>query len=289
MEVFVGWWNLLWNWGSAGRAPARAVIARRHCRQNQARWAIAGEVLRRCRFEMMEERRLMDADPIKVGAVYIEEDSGSDLHGDTFEIQFEGGQSGSELTRLVIDTDQGPAGRSVGDLIFDTVKGGWGADEAFSLQIVSKNGIEDVQWHVEDGGTRLVLDFKGFHAGDKLVFSIDVDEVQDYDPAITNQDLINEGDDPITSGVEFQGSMLTGTFTEFHHFDATATSEFRNLYDNLFVGSNLLISPSNPNGLPPDNHLGNATAAPARWGRCSRFPGRSRSAATCMPNRTSTW
>jgi hypothetical protein len=148
---------------------------------------------------MMEERRMMDADPIKIGAVYIEQDSGSDLHGDTFEIQFEGGQSGSELTRLVIDTDQGPAGRSVGDLIFDTVKGGWGADEAFALQIVSKNGIEDVKWHVEDGGTRLVFDFKGFHAGDKLVFSIDVDEIQDYDPSITNQDLINEGVDPIRS------------------------------------------------------------------------------------------
>ena len=252
----MGWWNLLWNWGSAGRAPARALIARRHCRANQARGALAAEVLRRCRFEMMEERRMMDADPIKIGAVYIEQDSGSDLHGDTFEIQFEGGQSGSELTRLVIDTDHGPAGRSVGDLIFDTVKGGWGADEAFALQIVSKSGIEDVKWHVEDGGTRLVFDFKGFHSGDKLVFSIDVDEIQQYDPSITNQDLINEGVDPITSGVEFQSSQLTGTFQEFHHFDATATSEFRNLYDPLFAGSNLLLSPTNPDGLPPDNHLG---------------------------------
>lgn len=252
----MGWWNRLWNWRRKSDTPAAPIIARRRGRHAKARSKIVEETLRRCRFEIMEERRMMDADPIKIGAVYIEEDSGSDLHGDTFEIQFEGGQSGSELTRLVIDTDHGPAGRSVGDLIFDTIKGGWGADEAFGLSIVSKNGIEDVQWHVEDGGTRLVFDFKGFHAGDKLIFSIDVDEVQQFDPSETNQDLINEGIDPITSGVEFQGSLLTGTFQEFHHHDVTGTSEFRNLYDNLFVGSNLLISSSNPSGLPPDNQGG---------------------------------
>ena len=251
----MGWWNSLWNWGRTDEAHAAPVVASRR-RQGKKRSMLAEETLRRCRFELMEERRMMDADPIKIGAVYIEEDSGSDLHGDTFEIQFQGGHSGSELTRLVIDTDHGPSGRSVGDLIFDTVKGGWGADEAFALQVVSKNGIDDVKWHVEDGGTRLVFDFKGFHAGDKLVFSIDVDEIQDFDPSDTNQDVINEGVDPITSGVEFQGSTLTGTFQEIHHHDVTGTSEFRNLYDPLFAGSNLLISPSNPNGLPPDNHGG---------------------------------
>ena len=251
----MGWWNRLWSWGSTSRAPA-PIIARRRGRKGKTRSKLVEETLRHCRFELMEERRMMDADPIKIGAIYIEEDSGSDLHGDTFEIQFEGGQSGSELTRLVIDTDHGPAGRSVGDLIFDTVKGGWGADEAFALSIVSKNGIDEVKWHVEDGGTKLIFDFKGFHVGDKLVFSIDVDEIQQYDPSITNQDLINEGVDPITSGVEFQGSILTGTFKEFHHHDATASSEFRNQYDSLFVGSNLLLSQTNPNGLPPDNHQG---------------------------------
>ena len=250
----MGWWNSLWNWKSSDR-PAAPTVIRRPGRGEKLR-SIAEESLRRCRFEIMEERRMMAADPIKIGAVYIEEDSGSDLHGDTFEVQFEGGHAGSQLTRLIIDTDHGPAGRSVGDLIFDTVKGGWGADEAFGLSIISKNGIQDVKWHVEDGGTRLVFDFQGFHAGDKLIFSIDVDEIQDYDPSITNQDLVNEGIDPITSGVEFQSSKLTGTFQEFHHHDVTGTSDFRNLYDNLFVGSNLLISPSNPGGLPPDDHGG---------------------------------
>src|SRR5688572_19408146 len=103
----------------------------------------------------MEERQLMDADPLKLGVVYIEEDSGSDLHGDTFEVMFEGGAPGTELTRLVIGTDQGAVGRSVGDLLFDTVKGGWGADDAFNMQIVSQTGIQEVTWTVEDGGTKL--------------------------------------------------------------------------------------------------------------------------------------
>ncbi len=268
----MGWWNRLWNWGSATGTLAAPVIARRRGRQNKSRTRLVEETLRRCRFEIMEERRMMDADPIKIGAVYIEEDSGSDLHGDTFEIQFEGGQSGSELTRLVIDTDHGPAGRSVGDLIFDTIKGGWGADEAFALAIVSKNGIEEVTWHVEDGGTKLIFDFKGFHAGDKLVFSIDVDEIQQFDPSESNQGLINEGIDPITSGVEFQSSTLTGTFQEFHHHDVTGASEFRNLYDPLFAGSSLLLSPTNPNGLPPDNHLGKRDRSTGTMGTLQQVP-----------------
>jgi hypothetical protein len=144
-------------------------------------------VARQCRFETMEERRLLDADPIKIGAIYLEADSGSDQHGDTFQILFEGGATGSELTRLVIDGDQGSAGLSVGDMIFDTVKGGHGADEAFPLQVVSSTGIDHVSWQVSDGGSKLIFEFRGFNAGEKLVFSIDVDEVQDFDPSETTE------------------------------------------------------------------------------------------------------
>jgi len=204
----------------------------------------------------MEIRRNMAADALKVGAVYIEEDSGSDLHGDTFQVLFEGGATGTQLERLVIDTDHGPLGMSVGDLIFDKVKGGLGADEAFNLQIVSSAGIDNVQWQVTDGGTKLAFDFVGFHAGEKLVFSIDVDEVQDYDPSETNLDRINESIDPITSGVEFQGSELQSTFVAPGYFDVAGEAEFRNLYDPLFLGSSLLRTESRPDGLPDDNYQG---------------------------------
>lgn len=255
----MGLWNLLSIWRRSlwsARLDEAAQHSGKTIRNKNGKQLRLDEPSRRCRFETMEERQLMDADPIKLGVVYIEEDSGSDLHGDTFEVLFEGGAPGTELTRVVINTDHNPNGRSVGDLIFDTVKGGWGADEAFGMQIVSQDGIQEVTWTVEDGGTELVLNLKGFHAGEKLRFSIDVDEIQDYDPTITDQNIINESIDPITSGVEFQGSKLTGTFKAPHYFDVEGTREFRNLYDAQFVGTNLLKSSGNANGLPHDDFEG---------------------------------
>ncbi|WP_254506789.1 SdrD B-like domain-containing protein [Anatilimnocola floriformis] len=255
----MGLWNLLSIWRrSLWSADLQEAAQNREkpIRKSGGKNVRFDEPSRRCRFETMEERQMMDAAPIKLGVTYLEEDGGSDQHGDTFEIMFEGGAPGTELTRVVIDTDHGPKGRSVGDMIFDTVKGGWGADLAFPMQIVSQSGIDEVTWTVEDGGTKLVLNFKGFNAGEKLRFTIDVDEVQDYDPAITDMELINEGIDPIASGVEFQGSMATGTFKADHYYDVEGTREFRNLYDPQFVGSTLLISQGNPNGLAQDDYLG---------------------------------
>lgn len=244
----MGLWSLLRGFGRRSSPAA----GRRKDRASQS----ADKLVRHCRFEVMEERRMMDADPIKVGVTYIEADSGSDLHGDSFEILFQGGAPNTELTRLVIDGDQGAAGLSVGDMIFDTIKGGLGADEAFNLQVVSSNGIQEVTWELIDGGSKLVFNFKGFHAGEKLVFTVDVDEVQDFDPSQTNQQIINEGIDPIASGVEFQGSKLSADFKAPHYFDTSGTGEFRNIYDPLFAGSALLKSQGNANGLPHDDFEG---------------------------------
>ena len=83
----------------------------------------AAETPRLRGFELMEPRQLLAADPLYVGAVYIEEDIGSDAHGDTFELTFEGGAEGTQLTRVAIRTDQNLPGLSGGDLIFDTVEG----------------------------------------------------------------------------------------------------------------------------------------------------------------------
>ena len=119
----MGLWSLLTNWRRKNRLPRGA----------QLRGAIGQplrDTVRQCRFELMEERRLLDADPIKIGVTYLEADSGGDHTPDTFQIMFQGGAEGTEVTRLVIDGDHGPTGLSVGDMIFDTVKGGLGADEA---------------------------------------------------------------------------------------------------------------------------------------------------------------
>jgi hypothetical protein len=245
----VGLWSLLTAWRGK-KHPSRALRRRggRSTRQTAA--------ARQCRFETMEERRLLDADPIKIGVTYLEADSGSDKHGDTFQVLFEGGAAGTELTQLVIDGEHTPGGLSVGDMIFDTIKGGLGADEAFPLQVISSTGIDQVSWQVSDGGTSLVFEFHGFQAGEKLIFSVDVDEVQQFDPNETNLQLINEGIDPIASGVEFQGSHLTADFQAPHYFDASGTGEFRNHYDPLFAGSQLLVSQGNQNGLPNDDFEG---------------------------------
>ncbi len=245
----MGLWSLLTGW----RRRNRRLAAARRATAIEIKQLRAG---RYCRFEAMEERRLLNADPIKVGVTYLEDDSGHDANGDTFQIAFEGGAPGTELTHLVIDGDHYTPGLSFGDMIFDTVKGGLGADGAFPLQILSSTGIGSVTWHVDDGSSLLTFDFQGFHAGDKLVFTIDVDEVQDFTPGTTDIDTINQGIDPIASGVEFQGSHLTADFTAPHYYDKSGTGEFKNQYDTLFAGSSLLISQGNPDGLPNDDYQG---------------------------------
>ena len=253
----MGLWSLLFGWPKredAAHAPVPAPKMAR--RRRKTAKAVESGVSRQCRFERMEERQMLDADPLKLGVVYIEEDGGSDLHGDTFEVQFQGGAPGTELTRVVIDGDHGPQGLSFGDMIFDTSLGGLGADQSFAFQLVSISGGGSVAASVVDGSSRLVLDFSGFHAGDKLRFSIDVDEIQQFDSAVTNLDEINSGVDPIASGVEFQDSLLTGTFKEAHHYDVSGTVKFKNVYDPHFAGTNLLISSGNPNGLPNDDFQG---------------------------------
>ncbi len=208
-----------------------------------------------CRFETMEPRRVLSAAPLFVGAVYIEEDFGADAQGDIFEISFEGGAPGTELTRVVLDGDQNTPGFGLGDAFFDTVlsgktanSNGYGADLASAFTIVSQTGIDEVSASVVDGTTQLVLEFRGFNAGEKLVFSIDVDEVEDFDPAETDLTLVNEGFDPITSGVEFQGSLLTAEFTAANYENASAAGTFRNRYDSKLENTGLQLSKDDAGG-----------------------------------------
>lgn len=215
---------------------------------------------RRCRFESMEPRRLLAADPIRMGATYLEEDSGTDLHGDTFEITFLGGAPSTQLTRVVINGDQGTPGFGTGDVFFDTDEAGLGGDDGVGFQIVSMrtaNPLATVTHSVADGSSLLTLDFTGFQAGDKLIFSIDVDEVEEYDPGETSLSRINEGFDPITSGVEFQGSKLTAYFSAGHYYDANGNAEFRNRYDEALSGTGLNL-PADDFGAKRDRSAGAA-------------------------------
>jgi serine-aspartate repeat-containing protein C/D/E len=203
----------------------------------------------------MEPRLALSIEPVVVGSVYVEEDVGSDLHGDSFYLTFEGGAPGTQLTHVEISGDQNEAGFNVGDIFFDISSnnaesgpGRFGADEAFAFQIVSQDGIDQVRAIVEDGTSLLRLEFEGFEAGDRLVFSIDVDEVEDYDPLDPDVDRVNEGFDPITSGVEFQSSTLSAGFSAPHFEDLEVRTEFRNLYDALLEGTGLDLPADDQDG-----------------------------------------
>ena len=194
---------------------------------------------------------MLAIDVLQIGAVFTEADLGSDLHGDTFEITFEGGAPETELTRIVIDGDQDEPGFGEGDVFFDHAAGGFGADEALPFTVVVLETADpnaSVRASVQDGQTNITLDLVGFRAGDRLIFSIDVDEVEDFDPGETDPVLINDGFDPITSGVEFQGSKLIAEFIAPHYFDASGSGEFRNRYDDALDASGLDLPADNASG-----------------------------------------
>jgi serine-aspartate repeat-containing protein C/D/E len=229
---------------SAETHPERRRVARRSkALRIQATRAIA--------LEAMEPRYLMAADPLQVGVVYIEEDLGSDLHGDTFIVTFQGGAEGALLQRVVIDGDLNEPGFGLGDLFFDTVEAGRGADHAFAFHVESlqtANPNATVKATVQDGSTKLILDFTNFAAGDKLTFSIDVDEVQSFDANETDQSVLNDGFDPITSGVEFQKSLFRAEFSAPHYEDASGEERFLNRYDPLMTPYNLPLPADNADG-----------------------------------------
>lgn len=188
---------------------------------------------RTCRFEQMEPRCLLAADfsPIQIGMVYFENATAMDEVGDLFEITFSGGAPGTELSKLIINTD--PAQQGVleyGVPFFDTAPDGHGVYGHAAPQVVSNQGITSVEFEVEDGGTLLVIRFTGFHAGDRLVFSIDVDEGGPLQSAVVE-------------GGEFEGSLLSTTFTAPHYYNAAGTGVFYDEFDPAHQESGLDLPP----------------------------------------------
>jgi len=201
--------------------------------------------------ESLETRILFNVDPLWVGGVYVEEDNGGDAHGDSFYVTFRGGAAGTQLTRLIIDTDQGSPGFSSGDNLFDTADGGLGSDHAFPYkleQLTAQSANARVSAEVTDGGMQLILTFENFFAGDKLKFSIDVDEIQRY-RGEQGPDAINPNIDPITSGVEFADSRIQATFVAPFFENAATEGSFVNLYDPILAPTGLDLPIDNAAGL----------------------------------------
>jgi len=180
--------------------------------------------LRLCRFEQLEKRQVFASD-LMLGAVYYEEATGDDSAADTIQITYEGGAPGTQLTRIIIDGDKLGDGLSLGDAFWDIAPNGKGSFNNVPFKIESHDGFSITNYTVADGGTQLIIDVSGWDAGEKLVFSLDVDE----------QGLFNST--AVAEGGEFEGSKLTGYFTNPHFEDVTATAIFYDYYDDEFAAA----------------------------------------------------
>ncbi len=202
--------------------------------------------------ETMEERRMLTANPLVIGAVYIEGDGGTDAEPDQFYVSFEGGSSTSNVTRIVIDGNQnGTPGTGDTDVYFDVIPDGvagnhLGVGGASGFQWSADSvGITagEVSATVVDGGTRLVLDLIDLQSQDVLAFTIDVDQFFSF-----------KTDDQVTSGIEFAGSAMEFTIddTAYHLTPDPSTTIGRFEYDYAF-GSNVGGGNGELSALPSKN------------------------------------
>ena len=220
--------------------------------QRARRWASrAAGLVRRFRIlrcEQLEPRQMLSGTPLHVGAVYLEDHNENDAVPDTIEISFEGGAPGTQLTQLTIDTDKRGDGLSDGDCLFDTAPGGLGAYQSQPLTVVSQAGIDSVTWEVADGGTLLVFHFTGFDAGEKFVFSIDVDEMGFLSP------------NSLAEGAEFEGTKLIANFSAPGQPALVGADIFEDNYDYKLLGTGLDL-PANDTIPPGADHTAGAVAS----------------------------
>ena len=185
-------------------------LARRKARKAQEK--TKSENNRQCRFEVMEPRIVLTADPVIAGVTYFEGDAGQDTTPDHFEVTFEGGAATTQLTQFVINGDQdGNGALSDGDTFFDVADAfpGVGGSHGFQFDSANSSGITEqdiLGVNVSDDGLVLTVDVQNFEAGDLLAFTIDVDEVENFNV------------DPIASGVEFEASQFETTFQDDNYF-----------------------------------------------------------------------
>ncbi|HWA98245.1 MAG TPA: SdrD B-like domain-containing protein [Pirellulales bacterium] len=195
---------------------------------------------RRCQVEQLEPRQMMAAD-LQLGAVYFEPADGTDSTGNTFTVTWSGGAAGTTLSTLTIDLDKnGNNAIDDGEGFFDTAAGGAGVYGYMPFTLLTHTGFDVTGSTVVDGGQKLVLTFNNFTVGDSLTFKIDVDEAGHDGNGSPSVSAFDEGR-------EFQGSKLSGTFTNPNYYDASGTGVFVDAYDSQLSASGL--------PLPPDNYM----------------------------------
>ncbi len=211
------------RWVSDGRATGP------HFSKKHARHSSVGE-RRLCCVEPLEPRQLLAGD-IHLGSVYFEEATGDDSEADVMEVTFAGGAAGTQLAQLTIDGDKKGNGRFEGDPFFDTESGGLGAFQHVGLTIVSHEGFEVSGVTLVDGGSQLVFDFVGFDAGEKLLFSVDVDEIS----FIEDNGTVSATS--IVEGGEFERSRLSALFIAPHFENTQIDTVYWDTFDDNFAAA----------------------------------------------------
>lgn len=168
-------------------------------------------LLRKCYFEVMEQRRVLSADPVIAAVTYLEGDSGQDTTPDHFEVTFEGGSESTQLVGFTINGDQNSSGvNDDGDVFFDVFEGGvgTGGHHGFIFDAANSRGVtadDVVSVSVSLDGLEMTVQVDNFEAGDVFAFTIDVDETERFRV------------DKIASGVEFEASFFNAVFTDQNH------------------------------------------------------------------------
>ncbi|MBR4832973.1 MAG: hypothetical protein IKU86_01395 [Thermoguttaceae bacterium] len=209
---------------------------------------------RLCRFEELEKRELLAADPISVGVVYAEQ--GVEALGDKFYVAWVGGEAGSTtLDSLTINLDKnGNGALDVGENFFDVSPDGAGVYSSVPFTVVDATEGVGYSYAVEDGGMTLTISFTNFKAGDKFVFTLDVDEYQ------TTVDGEQKNDNSIVEGGEFGGSVVKGiagstvsaTFSSEHYQTETWVGSFVDDYDGEYERAAALSESYDAETLPFD-------------------------------------
>ncbi|MDX1962680.1 MAG: SdrD B-like domain-containing protein [Pirellulales bacterium] len=198
--------------------------------------------LRICGVEELESRRAMAVAPLHLGSVYYEEASGDDSRPDILEVTFTGGAAGTKLNRVTIDGDKlQDGGLTLGDIFYDTAPGGHGVFNSIPLAIVSTTGFSISNVSVADGSSLITFDLVDWDAGEKLIFSLDVDE----------QGLFSAT--ALAEGGEFEGSILTGYFTNPNYEDITGQAIYYDYFDTNFA--NARAQAGSTLNLPPDDYI----------------------------------
>ncbi len=167
---------------------------------------------------------------------------------DIFQVSYTGGANGTQLGSLTINLD---------NTFFNTENAAPGVYGWFPLTILNHDGFQITSTSVVNGGTQLLMNFSGFTAGMKLVFTVDVDENGNLEP------------NAVVEGAELEGATLSAAFTAPHMQDIAASGAI--FYDQ-FAKHYPDFAASDVSALLPNDDYDNQPALDYMPGQCSPGP-----------------